>query len=225
MARHPGGLGRRIATGLKTSLKTGGVVGAARGASGKVAEAVGRRMAAGLTVGRAAGAALGAVTGGRLGLILGIADGAIALNSYLAEHSGSTQPKATIILNKTMPADLEQGLVWGWASIADLVDHQNDTIGEADLQAAAHDFIKNSRTAGVMHAKGSDGQPVKAGEILESLVMTRDLQKSLGIDLGKVGWLICMKLENEAVKKKVADGTLKSFSIGGSGRREEITAG
>ena len=232
MARRPAGLGRRLASGIKTGFKAGGVAGAARGAGGKVAAAVGRRMATGLTVGRAAGAALGAVTGGRLGLILGVADGALALRDYIREHSSDAQPKVNVSIGKSLPGtDLEQGLVWGWASISDVdgqpvIDHQGDTISEADLQAAAHDFIKNSRTAGIMHSRDANGEPVKAGEIIESVVMTRDLQKSLGIDLGKVGWLICMKLENEAVRKAVADGTLKSFSIGGQGRREEIeTAG
>src|SRR5690348_16762945 len=81
--------------------------------------------------------------------------------------------------------DLEDGLVWGFASVAEkdgrpVVDQEGDVIDEAELQRAAHAFMKD-RTGGVMHLRTEDGSVVKAGEIVESAVISSELQKALGI--------------------------------------------
>lgn len=127
---------------------------------------------------------------------------------------------------KGREADAKMGRVWGWASVIEkdgkpVIDHQGDMIEPEELVKAAHDFITNSRTAGVMHSR-ADGQPVKIGHVVESVVLTRDLQKALGINLDRAGWLIGMQITDPTVKQQVSDGVLKSFSIGGKGRREEI---
>ena len=120
--------------------------------------------------------------------------------------------------------DLDEGLVWGIASTAGgAPDTQGDVIDEAELQRAAHEFMSRGRTGGILHLKNSDGNVVKAGEIVESLVLSGELQKALGIDLGgKVPWLICMKVTNPAVRKAIARGELRGFSIGGAGKRTPI---
>ena len=181
----------------------------------------GRRGAAAIRAGKIAGSVAGKLVGGRVGLVLGLVDGALQLNSYLAEHNKSATPAPAVTVAKGLP--MKDGLVWGWASVADLVDHQNDVIDETEMQKMAHRFLTGSRTAGVMHAKGPDGQPVQVGEVCESVVLTKELQRTLGIDLKKSGWLVGMRITDPKVKQMVADGVLKSFSIGGKGRREEIT--
>ncbi len=120
-----------------------------------------------------------------------------------------------------LKVDADKKLVWGWASIIEVngepvVDHQGDMIDEETLVVAAHKFIADARKAKVMH----DGDVI--GEIVESLVFTKEIQKALGIDVGKVGWFICMKINNADVWKRVKDGELKAFSIGGVGERVEI---
>jgi hypothetical protein len=115
---------------------------------------------------------------------------------------------------------LKQGLVFGWASIiekggSEITDHQGDRITEEELVKGAHDFISNSRQGGVLH----DEYGKNIGHIVESCVFTHELQKHLGIDLGKVGWLIGYKIEDARVKTLVKSGVLKAFSIGGRGRR------
>jgi hypothetical protein len=126
-------------------------------------------------------------------------------------------------------AVLKDGIVWGWASIIEkdgkaIIDHQGDMIDPEELVKAAHDFISNSRTGGLMHTKEAN-EPRKVGDIVESMVFTRELQKALDIDLGKAGWLIGFKITDPEVRKLAAGGRLPSFSIGGIGHREEMRDG
>ena len=118
---------------------------------------------------------------------------------------------------------LKQGLVYGWASVIEkggetITDHQGDRISSDELVKAAHDYMTNERHGGVLHDEiGHD-----IGHIVESVVFTKELQKHLGVDLGKVGWLIGYKITDDRVKMMVKSGVLKAFSIGGKGRREEV---
>ena len=117
--------------------------------------------------------------------------------------------------------DEEERIVYGWASVieekgAPVVDLQGDIIPEAVLRSAAHDFIEDTRAGKVMHVG------TKKGRIVESIVLTKDLQKALGIDLQKVGWLIGYKVDDAETWAKVKSGDLKMFSIGGQARSEPM---
>jgi hypothetical protein len=121
------------------------------------------------------------------------------------------------------PDTLAQGLVYGWASIIEkdgieITDHQGDRITSDELMKGAHDFVKNSRQGGVLH----DEYGHNIGHIVESVVFTKELQDRLGINLGKVGWLIGYQITDPRVKTLVKSGVLKAFSIGGRGRREAV---
>lgn len=116
--------------------------------------------------------------------------------------------------------DEERRVVWGWASVyekdgAEVVDSQGDIISESDILNAAHQFVTDARVGRAMH------QGDQVGEIVESVVLTRDLQKSLGIDLKQAGWLIAMHVTDDKAWDGVKSGTFKSFSIGGIGVRED----
>jgi len=115
----------------------------------------------------------------------------------------------------------DQQIIYGWASVIEVdgeqvVDSQNDIIKIDELTKAAHAFVSDARLAKTMHA----GEGI--GEIVESIVFAPDVQKSLGIDLGKVGWFIGMKVNDSDVWKRVKSGELAAFSIGGRGFREEV---
>lgn len=117
---------------------------------------------------------------------------------------------------------LKQGLVYGWASIIEkdgqeVTDHQGDRIEQDELLHAAHDYMKR-RDGGVMH----DETGHNIGHIVESVIFTHDLQKALGIDLGKVGWLIGYQITDPRVRAMAQSRVLKAFSIGGKGRREPV---
>ena len=114
--------------------------------------------------------------------------------------------------------DEAKRLVYGWASVIEkdgkpVVDWQGDVITEADLVKAVHEFNTEYREGKTMH-KGA-----ATGETVESMVFTHDVQKSLGIDLGKVGWFICYKVHDDATWSRVVSKELRAFSIGGTGQR------
>jgi hypothetical protein len=116
--------------------------------------------------------------------------------------------------------------VYGWASVnteggAVVTDHQGDRIDDGEIIKAAHEFMANSRTGGLLHARTASGAAHRGGGIVESIVMTPDVQKALGIDLGKTGWFVGYRVEDddawELVKQQPP--VLKAFSIAGRARR------
>jgi hypothetical protein len=118
--------------------------------------------------------------------------------------------------------DRKQQLVFGWASVAEvagksLVDRQGDVLSEDEMEKMAYRYVSGIREMGVMH-KDVGG----LGELVESMVFTREKQKAMGIDLGKSAWWIGFRVTNPAVWKRVESGELKAFSIHGKGVREKI---
>ena len=121
----------------------------------------------------------------------------------------------------------ELSTVYGWASVNSeggeiVTDHQDDQVVDAEIVKAAHDFITSSRIGGVLHARMDDGSPYRGGGVVESLVLTPDVQKALGIDLGRTGWFIGYKVDDPDVRAAVKSGELKAFSIGGRARRVPV---
>lgn len=147
-------------------------------------------------------------------------------NSGATQNSSESAFRIEAKIAKELNPDdqLKQGLVFGWASVIEkdgvpVVDHQGDRISADELAKAAHDFMKR-RNGGVMH----DETGHQIGHIVESTVLTHDLQKALGIDLGKVGWLVGMQVVDPRVKVMAQKRLLKAFSIGGRGRRKRANA-
>jgi hypothetical protein len=115
-------------------------------------------------------------------------------------------------------------VVWGWASVIEengeaIIDLQGDVIEPGELMKAAHEFVSSSRTGGYMHTKAADGTAIQIGEVVESVVFTSDLQKALGIDLGRVGWFVGMHVPDKAIWKQIRGGQMAAFSIGARGIR------
>ena len=116
----------------------------------------------------------------------------------------------------------EQRIVYGWAYVSEVgdvgvVDFSGQTADICEIQKAAHGFVRDSRVGGVMHTS-------LAGEIVESVVFTKELQDALGIDLGRVGWFIGFQVHDEEVWKRVKSGELPAFSIRGTATVEDIAA-
>lgn len=128
-----------------------------------------------------------------------------------------------ILFDITKSNDVE-GLVSGWASIAinadgsRPLDWDGDIIEPDTLDKAAVDFMLNYRSSGVDHT----GDAV--GDVVESIVFTKEKQEALGIPEGTVpeGWFITVKLRDVDTIAKVKDGTLKMFSIQGKGKRYQV---
>ncbi len=113
----------------------------------------------------------------------------------------------------------DQRLVYGWASVYSqagqpVIDRQGDRISETEVVKMAHRFVSEARVAKAMHS-----QDAPIGEVVESLVLTEEIQKALGIDLGQAGWFVGMKINDDAAWQRVKSGELRTLSIGGKGRR------
>lgn len=128
-----------------------------------------------------------------------------------------------ITLNSTIAkVDEGLGLVFGWAIVCkengvDYFDLQDDHISEEEMLKAATDFALNSRVAKEMH----EGNAV--GTVAFVFPLTTEVAKAFGLETKRTGLMIAMKPTAE-VFAKFKDGTYKGFSIGGSGKREEIAA-
>lgn len=118
-------------------------------------------------------------------------------------------------------ANATGSFVRGWALVAEMngapvVDWQGDVVAMDDLRKAAHEFVTNARVAKAMHG-GS-----QIGEVVESVLIDDDFAKAFNIADTRRGWWIGMRIDSEAVRKRVRSGELRMFSIGGRGVRRKI---
>jgi hypothetical protein len=118
-------------------------------------------------------------------------------------------------------ADPDKQLIFGWASIVEkggkpVVDKQGDIIPVEELEKAAYDFVLHSRQNDDRHIGGPTGRCV------ESMVFTKDKQQALGIDLGKVGWWVGFKVDDDDLWAAHKRGERPEFSIGGGAVRESV---
>lgn len=114
--------------------------------------------------------------------------------------------------------DEDRRMAWGWASVSEengraVVDKQGDVIDERALEEAAFKYVLGSRRGGVMHEK------VGVAKLVESMVFTKAKQEALGIDLGRVGWFVGFRIDDDEVWKRVKRGELRAFSIHGRATR------
>lgn len=129
-------------------------------------------------------------------------------------------PKMKDVTARITKIDEDQRLVYGWASIIKdaagnlITDSQGDQLPEEELLKAAHYHIEH-RNLGDSH-RVTTGM----GKIVESMVFTEDLKKSLGLpESFPTGWFIGVKVADDGVWGRVKSGELKEFSIGGTGTR------
>ena len=119
--------------------------------------------------------------------------------------------------------DEDARLCFGWASVvaekgADVVDLDKETIDMASLESAAYDFMLSVRVAGEMHKE------LGIGRVCESVVVTKEKLTAMGIEADREGWWIGVRVDDEAVWKKVRSGEYGMFSIGGIAEVEEVAA-
>ncbi|MBR0650453.1 hypothetical protein GXW78_12325 [Roseomonas terrae] len=138
----------------------------------------------------------------------------------LAAHDARRTARAAAVLSVTKTAvNTEKRLITGWASVAtmggkDVIDLQGDVLSIEEIRAAAHDYIRGSRPALLNHA----GEAV--AEVVETFVADEAVQKALGVDFGRTGWLVTMYVSDDATWARVKAGELAAFSIGGMAIRE-----
>jgi hypothetical protein len=117
-----------------------------------------------------------------------------------------------------MKADDDKHRVFGLFSVIEeegevVIDKEGDMITPDELEEGAYEFVKSSRVAGEAHVKKG------IGTLIESVVLTKEKQQLLGIDLKKVCWFGGFEITDADVWEKVKKGIYKSFSIGGKAIR------
>lgn len=128
----------------------------------------------------------------------------------------------TIKMQSVHKSDAEKRQVFGFFNVVEVngvpvVDSQGDVISSTDLEESVYKYMKFSRMGDERH----DGR-CKA-TLIESMYFSKEKQAALGIDLGFVGWWGGFEIHDSAMWEKVKNGEYQSFSIGGTGRREQLS--
>lgn len=119
--------------------------------------------------------------------------------------------KAAIRVEKS---DVERGIVWGWGSVADLIDLQGDVIPQEELERAVYAFMEAYYQGRA--AVGDNHEEVAEAVIVESALEWRG---------GALRWWLGIKLLSDELRQAARDGKISGFSIGGFAEVEEGEAG
>lgn len=132
--------------------------------------------------------------------------------------------------NKTKAADVYQitktvedkQQVFGWANISIdkngnyPLDWDGDVIQPEELEKAAYQFVLKYRET------GEDHEGEAKGDLIESVMFTKEKQTAMGIPEGLVpeGWWVGFHIPDAEVFKKIKDGTYEMFSVQGTAKKE-----
>lgn len=124
-------------------------------------------------------------------------------------------------MHKLQKQDDDKRLVFGFFSVVEqegipVIDSQGDVITTEDLEEAVYRYVKFSRMGDERH-----DERCKA-VLVESMVLTKEKQQALGVDLGFVGWWGGFEIIDDALWAKFKSREYESFSIGGRGRYEQF---
>jgi hypothetical protein len=129
--------------------------------------------------------------------------------------------QAVVMKAEIKKVALEQGLVFGWASVVTdatgnlVVDHHGDMIPVSELENAAYGYVLNSRRGDEMHGKRH------VARLVESFMVTPEKRLALGLGEGPSGWWVGFKIDDPEAMAKVKAGAYLDFSIGGRAKAVE----
>lgn len=120
----------------------------------------------------------------------------------------------------------DEQLVFGWANIAiDAageypLDWDGDITDPSDLEKAAYNFVLKYRATGEQH------QGEAKGELVESIMFTKEKQQALGIPEGTLpeGWWVGFHVPDKEVFAKIKSGEYQMFSVEGTAIRDPLQA-
>lgn len=124
--------------------------------------------------------------------------------------------------------DDERRQAFGYASVVEVdgtpvIDLQGDWITPAELEKAAYAFVQKSRVGGSQHARGDDGGPLHAGDMIESFVITDEKVEKMGLpeDTPR-GWWVGFQYHDDATWDDIKSGRKTGFSVHGRGKRVPV---
>lgn len=104
----------------------------------------------------------------------------------------------------------ELGILWGYASVADVVDLQGDLIPQGELVPAVYQFMEDYY-AGQAVIKVNHEKPAAA-------VLVESTFHWLG---NRLGWYVGVRLLDEDLRAAARRGEVSGFSIGGWAEEEQ----
>lgn len=121
--------------------------------------------------------------------------------------------------------DTDKRQAFGWASVVEVdgqpvVDLQGDWITPDEIEKAAYSYVRKSRIGGTQHQRDEDGAPVKAGDMIESFVVTPEKIEKMGLPSDfPVGWWVGYQYDDDATWADIKEGRKTGFSVHGRGKR------
>jgi hypothetical protein len=113
------------------------------------------------------------------------------------------------ILSKSEDA----GFVLVPALIPEERDLQGDIISAEVIERAAHDYMQDSQTVGLMH------KAVAQGVVLVESYLARCDMEIAGVPVKKGTWLTGYRIYNQELRAAILSGVFTGISIGGEGVR------
>lgn len=109
--------------------------------------------------------------------------------------------------------------ILGRVMIPDKVDADNEVISKEETEKAAHQFLQNSHTIGLVHKHYSPDT-----YLVENYLAPVDFKKN-GKTIKENTWIIGVQIDNNEVWKAVNEGKLRAFSIGGWAKKVPVDNG
>lgn len=127
---------------------------------------------------------------------------------------------------KIAKAKTDEQLVFGWANVAIdetgqyPLDWDGDITAPEDLEKAAYQFVLKYRATGENH------QGEVKGDLVESIMFTKQKQEALGIPDGVLpqGWWVGFHVPEKEIFEKIKSGEYEMFSVQGTGYRAPTNA-
>lgn len=110
----------------------------------------------------------------------------------------------------------EQQLVYGIVYEPDVEDSQGDFMTAAEIEKAAHNFLKDARNIDTQHDFQSG-----VGEVVESYVAPADLEIE-GESIAKGSWILVTKASDE-IWEEIKKGDITGYSMAGTAEAIEKT--
>ena len=95
----------------------------------------------------------------------------------------------------------------------DVIDAQGDSANADEIRKAAHKFLEDSRTIGLMHKE--DAGP--RAKLVESYIVPDNMRYGNQV-IKKGSWVIVVKVTDNELWKAIKDGSITGFSMGGTAR-------
>lgn len=125
----------------------------------------------------------------------------------IEEDENSTQLEV-----KFASMDEEKRLVYGVVLEADEVDYHEDTITAAEVEKAAHKFMRTPMVIGDGHVKKAKAFPV------ESFIYSPEVLK----DVKEGSWVMAIKVQSDSIWEGIKSGDYTGLSIGAMVKRTEL---